>query len=554
MNRKRSPQAWKKRRLRYFYQRHRDGLRSLLIAVLAAALVVQCGLLWSRMLPENSFSLQTFFSSREETSTDNSAGAMPIRFAARSDSGLYGVEYNTEGLAEAYEATADVWAQALEHAAEPSAIHMEDYRSALGRNLLLMEYDGSVPVHILAGWLGCSVTDALDECTLGTAVLCSRENNEFALYFRDSRNGKLWCAQTSVDTEVFDAAVKQFEPNGCVLAADEEDSTVSPDMLYFYTGAAFDVMSFGAYTGADGIDTLLEAFGMNAEEAQRNAYNTDGMTVYVSGSNTIRLASDGSMVYDGTGVSVNAAHGHDRLMQYVQTGYKLTGEALEAIDCGAAPSLTKAYTDADTGRYVVVYGMQVNGVPVDNAATGYFARYEFAHGMLVHANLALRTCQATGETIAVMPEKQAAASQRFDADMRLSLRYVDEAKDTHSSTWDATGEDVDNSMWRAEDTVGNAETDTGLADSTDEEADIAWDDASETDRSWTTDEITDTGADDTLGTAWYDSTGTAVSPQWYVMRHGNTADIPNTGRTLSPEDIAVVQADFDRLIRGGDAA
>ncbi|MCD8355022.1 MAG: hypothetical protein LUE11_00405 [Clostridia bacterium] len=554
MNRKKTPQVWKKRRLKRFFQKHRDGLRSLLIVVLVAALAVQCGLLWSRMLPESSFSLQTFFSSRKEISTDNSAGAMPIRFAARSDSGLYGVEYNTDGLAEAYEATADIWAQALEHAAEPSAVRMEDYRSALTRNLLLMEYDGSIPVHILAGWLGCSVTDALEECALGTAVLCSGENNSFALYFRDSRNGKLWCAQTSVDTEAFDAAAKQFDPNGCVLAADEEDSTVSPDLLYFCDSAAFDVVSFGTYTGADGMDTLLEAFGMHAEVAQQNAYNTDGMTVYVSGSNTIRLASDGSMVYEGTGVSVNAAHGHDRLMQYVQTGYKLTGEALEAIDCGAAPALIRAYTDEDSGRYIVVYGIQVNGVPVDNAVTGYFARYEFARGMLVHANLALRTCQTTGETVAVMPEKQAAASQPFDADMRLSLRYVDEAKGTGSHTWNAGGEDMDDSMWRAEDTVQETETDIGLADSPDGDADIAWDDTSEIDDSWITDEITDTGADDTLGTAWYDNTGTAVSPQWYVMRHSNTADIPNTGRTLSPEDIAVVQADFDRLIRGGGAA
>ena len=47
--------------------------------------------------------------------------------------------------------------------------------------------------------------------------------------------------------------------------------------------------------------------------------------------------------------------------------------------------------------------------------------------------------------------------------------------------------------------------------------------------------------------------GTAVSPQWYVIRYDNVPP-KDVGRTLSPEEITVVQADFDRLIQGGDGA
>lgn len=507
-----------------FYRRHRNGLRTVLAVILTLTLVGQCGLLWARMLPESSLSL----SSRRETTTDNSAGAMPIRFAARNTDGLYGVEYNTDGLKEAYEATASVWAQALEQAEEPSVMHMDTYSSALKQQqLLMMEYDGSVPVDILAGWLGCEAKN-LQDCTLGTMVLCSGKNNSFQLYFRDGQ--RVRCAETRVDADAFDAAAQQFEPNGCQLAA-EEGQTTAPDLLYGTEEAVLDIMSFAAYSGSDGMDILLEAFGMDAAVAQQKAYQTDGVTVYVSGANTIRLAPDGSMEYRGTGVSVKAAQGHDRLMQYVQTAYRLTGEALEAIDSGAAPALLRAQTEEESSRYVVEFGMQINSVPVDHGA-GYFARYVFDNGTLVQARLCLRTCQSTGESIAVMPARQAAASQNLDADMRLSLRYVDGAE-----SWDSYEETTDDSLWDA---------DIAADDTPAEDADLSWEEMQE---ETSADEMTQ----DVLGTAWYDNTGTAVAPQWYVIRHGSTPQ-KEVGRTLSPEEITVVQADFDRLIQGGGAA
>lgn len=518
------------------YHEHQSGLRTAVAIVLTLTLMVQCGLLWARMMPENMLSL----SPQHETITDNSAGALPIRFAARNAEGLYGVEYHTDSLKNAYEATAAVWADALEQAQSPSAAEMDTYCNALTQPLLMMEYDGHVPIDIVAGWLGCRA-DHLQGGTLGMMVLCKEKNNQFRLYFRNGQ--RIRCADTTLDVDAFDAVTQQFEPNGCRLAA-EEGETVVPDLLYGAQEAVFDVMSFSAYNGSQGMDALLEAFGMDAAVAQQNAYKTDDGMVYVSGANTIQLASDGSMEYRGTGVSVQAAQGHDRLMQYVQTAYRLTGEALEAMDSGATPALLRAETNEETGTYVVDYGMQINSVPVDYAA-GYFARYRFDNGMLTQAKLYLRTCQSTGESIAVMPVRQAAASQALDTDTRLSLRYVDTIQQ-----WSTYEDTQDDSLWNADvdpQSGTDADIDAGLdaadidtewnADTNTEQTDLSWDEM----------------AEDELGTAWYDNTGTAVSPQWYVIRYG---DEPNTdvGRTLSPEEITVIPADFDRLIRGGDGA
>ena len=134
MSRQNSRRTGLRSRWNGFYRRHRNGLRTALAVVLTLTLATQCGLLWVRMLPEGSLSLST----RQETTTDNSAGAMPIRFAARNTEGLYGVAYHTDSLKEAYETTAAVWAQALEHAEQPSVVQMDTYSSALTQQLLMM--------------------------------------------------------------------------------------------------------------------------------------------------------------------------------------------------------------------------------------------------------------------------------------------------------------------------------------------------------------------------------------------------------------------------------
>ena len=159
-----------------------------------------------------------------------------------------------------------------------------------------------------------------------------------------------------------------------------------------------------------------------------------------------------------------------------------------------------------------------------------------------------------------MPVRQAAASQSLDADTRLSLRYVDTAQQW--GTYEDTGDD---SLWNADmdaatgtdpDTVWDADTDMDTDMDTEWDADTGMDMPEDADLPW--DEIQEAVPGDEMtqdmpGTAWYDNTGTAVSPQWYVIRYGNVP-LKDVGRTLSPEDITVVQADFDRLIQGGDGA
>lgn len=525
------------RRARHTLYLHRETVRNVVLVVFAAGVLIQSAMLWSYALTGSRipwYSLHTAPTAYTAHETDNSACALPVRFAARGEDGLYGIQYNAEGVKAAYEQTADVWAQAYENADEPVQGTAEQYRTALRGQMLVMEYNGSIPVHIAAGWLNSEVEQELANYALGAAALC-RSADGYVLWIRDNESGSLVSAQTTVDDSLFHAAVSQFEPNDCTIAADEDSTAVSPDLLYFPGGETFDVMSFQAYTGGSGMEQLLNVFRLDAQAALEHAYGAEGVMVYVSGASTVRMAEDGSMRYDGK-IRLPVTGGHDRLMQCVQTGYELTGAALEAIDCGASPSLIKAYPDVDAGRYIVVFGLQIGGVPVDNAVTGYFARYEFEGDAMVHANLALRTCQATGETIAVMPEKQAAASLTSIQNAVLSLRYIDPAVGTNSTWEQLYNNGTEDGLWDAE-LDGQSEADE-------------WQDALDD----TGDVSTDMPADDALGTPWYDTTGTPISPQWYVLQYGDTEVLPDYGQTISPDEIVAIPADFDRMIQGGAAS
>ncbi len=514
------------RGIRRFFRAHYEQLRTLLLLVLIVGVCVQSRALWLRAMDDGLGSNHA-----AGNAVDSSACAMPIRFAARADGEVYGMQYNTNGMQQAYDRTADVWVQALENAGTPQVSNTARYREALRCDMLLMDYDGSVPLYALAGWLDCALPQQLETYTLGTIALSCGDNFDYSLYLRDAQTGSILQIPTSVDTTTFSAAIEQFEPNDCTLAADQKDAGVSPDTLYFPGGETFEVVSFDAYDGADGWEDILTAFGLDAESAMASVYTSDDARVYVSGSHTVRLAGDGTMRYDGSTIHVGIGDDTaDVRLECIQSGYELTCTVLDAMESGASATLTKAYEEQDTGRYIAVFGLQIGGVPVDNDVSGYFARYEFESDVLVRATLALRTSQTTGETIAVMPEKQVAATMDAAVDAQLSLRYTDEARGTN---W-ATDED-DASLWDEEQTQDGVWLDELDEAETDEEQD-----------------------DDTVsdyGTSWYDSTGTPVSPMWYALHYGNVTSTADSGNTVREDrEIEIVRADFDQLIRGGGAA
>lgn len=546
---------------------HTEGIKTAVLVLLAVLLVVQGGVLYHRTTDDGSKAKQE--STTQQALVDSEAAAFPIRFAVRSENGIYGLEYNASGMQEVFHATADIWAQAWSSAGQPRRATRAEYRKALKNDLMLMEYDGSIPLQLAAGWVGATVSDAWNSVMLGTAVI-SRDDVGYTVYFRDNSTGKLLCADTTVDDNIFDTAAAQYDANDCKIAADEKNASVSPDTLYFPGGETFEVMSFADYDGTNGLQALLTAFHMDAEAALKSEYTADNTRIFVSGRDTLQLKKTGEALYDGENIQLTAAQNNNRQLQYVQCGYTLAQSALDAIGSGAAPALTNAYFDSK-GNYIAVFSMQIGGIPVDNTDTGYFARFTFRGNTMCSAELALRTTQTTGETIAVMPERQVSAALSGAADAVLSLRYVDEPSknrkedDSSDELISADGLFGNSGLLGtdSENTADNTDSDTtpngtNTQDNTQPDLVQDIDDNSNTtdtagsafsDNPTFSDALGETNSSSELQTSWYDTSGTAVSPEWYIIRFNQKTDLPQ----FNAEEIVPVLADFDTMIQEGGA-
>ncbi len=500
---------------------HSRGLQTAAIAVLTVTLVAESGYLWSRVLYPNSTPRGTIAHTAVRWLSSRSAGdsdavesaAYPIKVAVRMQSGgVYGLQYSADGMQQVWQQTEDVWSAALTSARRLRTTTMDEYREALKNPMLFAEFDGSVPLSLIAGWLGAKTPQNGEDCACGGLLISQQGKDVYQLFVRDAEDGSVWNTSITLSDAEFSAMEASFTANDCTLAA-ETDTTISPDTLQFTEEQSFDTVTFQPYSGS--MLTLLNAMGMDGQSAEETAYRTtDGTMVYVDADAVVRVTPESVMSYRAeTGVRAYEENLHqaDAQQRCAQMGRTISAALLEGMNSGGEAHLTKAYED-DQGRYVTVFALHIDGVPVDNAL-GYFARYVFEDGALVQANVVLRTCEVTGNVISVMPETVAAAA-RGDATALLSLRYTDTATlqttksvlDNYDSGSNTTGDVLEDD---------SQQTDTSWVDELTTESESSWIDSSGTD--WSTDgtssntdasTATNGGVESTLN-----STGTNVSAQ-----------------------------------------
>lgn len=422
---------------------HSDGVRSAGIIALAVCMVGQSGFFWSRILDRDStpkgtiaHAIVRWLDNRNANRSDViEAAAYPTKLAVRSDDGLYGIQYSAAGTKTAWELTEDVWSSALSAAKKIEVSSESEYSMALQHSMMFAEFDGSIPLTLIAGWIGAETPTNGDSINCGGILLTREDADSYRLYFRDSKTDVIYSAGTELTDVDFDSAASSFAANDCTMAV-ETETQVFPDTLQFTQAQSFDSITIAPYTGS--MTGLLEALGMDGQSAQETAYSTqDGTMVYVGDGTAVRVTSGGVMTYkaeEGVRAYTGSLTKTDREQKCAQLGYTISSEFLEAMGSGGEAHLTKAYTN-DEGRYVTVFALHIDGVPVDNEL-GYFARFEFDEGALVRSDAVLRTCVVTGSAVTVMPEK-VAASARNDSTALLSLRYIDSASLGADDRWSA---------------------------------------------------------------------------------------------------------------------
>ena len=542
--------------------RWRGGIQSAAIVVLTVTMVAESGWLWSKQLDVTDTPKGTAVHSIARWLSRHSSGvsdtvepaAYPVKIAVRSETGLYGIQYSADGIAQTWTQMEDLWSAALVGAQEMRTASMAEYTRALQNNMIFLEFDGSVPFSLIAGWMGAETPEGGKNCVCGGLLLSREDEDSYRIYLRDAATGQLYSARTDIRDVQFASTAQNFTANDCTMAA-ETDTEISPDTLLFSQAQSFQTVSFQPFTGS--VSTLLDDLHIDGQAAQENAYvSRDGASVYVSEDAIVRVSPESVLTYEAeTGIRAydNVLGPEEARQKCAQLGRTLSANLLESMNSGGEAHLSKAYT-TDDGRYVTVFSLHIDGVPVDNEL-GYFARYEFEDGAMVHADMVLRICEVTGSAATVMPEAIAAAV-RQDADALLSLRYADtgslRAQDSESggttqtdgSTLDTGAPDVDDSWVDAGDVA--VEQNDSWTDSS------AW---NSTDSFYGTAGSTDAAGQTGGSTLTGSGTNASASAQWkFLLYHPEEEETGSAQEIdLRPEDITYHMPDFLTPLREGGA-
>lgn len=184
------------------------------------------------------------------------------------------------------------------------------------------------------------------------------------------------------------------------------------------------------------IDTLLTAFDCNPYTT--NSYTeADGARVYVEQLRTMRVYEDGRVSYYAPEADIAGGTTPDSEEQTA-----LIGEAGRLVEQAIAPNigdagvyLVRSYMNTETGRFVVLFGCEVGGVPV-LYDEGYLMRAEFINGVLVTADLRLDGYRRAGVGNYLLPEIQALAAAASEGAMSsFGLYYLMQDETLLNADW-----------------------------------------------------------------------------------------------------------------------
>lgn len=356
------------------------------------------------------------------------AAAEPAQLALTVDGQLYGVQYNLTDIEAGLSAVQTLWSQALAGGTLEEASEDALAAALAAGDCALLRYHGSIPLNVIAGWMGGSWEDG---GTLGTGTLVYAAGTG-QLFVRAS-DGMLYAATVQVSENAVSAAQQSFRGMPCAFAG--SDYAVYPETLLFDSErlslplleeSTIDLL--GAQGGA-GLEGLLRAFGFTAYTDFYTEQNGK-IRVFVDNTSTLRVSTDGLLQY--------ASAGGDSSVRAYEEGEVRGQAALEAqLDC-ARLVLDEALRAGETDTHASLYAVQqsgeettlvfmqlYSGVPV--LGDSDFATFRFADdGTLTSATIRLQRFAARDTQRIVLPARQAAAGASAEArSMMVAYRAED---------------------------------------------------------------------------------------------------------------------------------
>lgn len=364
------------------------------------------------------------------------AAVQPVRLAVYQDGQRYGVQYSQDETDAAFSALSTLLSEALGSAGAPAPVSEQNWRSALQRTGIYMDFLYPVSLLTLSGWLGDGQNNSALTGTARRVCLAADENGGVSLFFINEEDGSYYACGTTLTRDFhLNAAVDGWSPNGALFAFEVPDMGALEPYTLLTTTPQPAVYAAG--------NPLLEDSTRVAELLNVLTFHPQGNTLdpaaggqIVEGNDSLRLSDTGVVTFHTIGGSAFRFSLPENSTQAALDYVQALAENTVGAWCGTA-RLCLAEVKETVNGLEITFQYSLNGAPValpEDRAAAYFL---VSGGAVTDFSLYLRSYSDTEETSIVLPEVQAAAAmEAMDArGKELTLLYQDSGGTLVSAGW-----------------------------------------------------------------------------------------------------------------------
>lgn len=367
--------------------------------------------------------------SGDENDKKTAGAVMPVCIAVTDSAGVHSaVRYDMAELGRLYDKTVPILSGALRASRTPSEIDPSAWQSALTAPGVYFEYLSPVKLSVLSRLIGSELSGSWGSIPV-QRVCVSYQNGKTRLLFCDCNTGRFYVSNTAAPDGI-DSLTESIGISSAVFAFERGIQTLNnPNCLLMPDVSTHpEVEVKNPLADEKTLADVLTALGVSAH--LKSTYTENGTQVYVENAFTVRLLSDGTVIYRLTGDTENAGPVLNESAAIEKAWYAVSASIGKYCGNDAYVYFDSITRPEDNG-YKVNFTYMVAGGLVRIGGDGYAASVTMKDGTITAMELRFRSYSVRDTQRDLLPEIQTAAASSG----AFMLAYDDNGNEKLEPVW-----------------------------------------------------------------------------------------------------------------------
>lgn len=367
--------------------------------------------------------------SGDENDKKTAGAVMPVCIAVTDSAGVHSaVRYDMAELGRLYDKTVPILSGALRASRTPSEAAPSVWQSALTAPGVYFEYLSPIKLSVLSRLIGSELSGSWGSIPV-RRICVSYQNGKTRLLFCDCNTGKFYAANTAAPDGI-DSLTESIGISSAVFAFERGIQTLNnPNCLLMPDVSTHpEVEVKNPLADEKTLADVLTALGVSAH--LKSTYTENGTQVYVENAFTVRLLSDGTVIYRLTGDTENDGPVLNESAAIEKAWYAVSASIAKYCGNDAYVYFDSVTRPEDNG-YKVNFTYMVAGGLVRLGGDGYAASVTIKDGTVTAMELRFRSYSVTDTQRDLLPEIQTAAASSG----AFMLAYDDNGSEKLEPVW-----------------------------------------------------------------------------------------------------------------------